>query len=392
MAAALAMFASPVRAHTWTETVLHSFAGGSDGAYPFGGVIADKAGNLFGTTSQGGGGCRPTRGCGTVFELAPDGTETVLHAFASGKDGNRPVASLVSDKKGNLYGTAAIGGNYNSGTVFKVNRTGVYKQIYAFTGGSDGAGPDAPLIFDGASNLYGTALTGGSSTTACNGTCGTIFKITTKGAFTSLYDFQGGSDGEAPAAPLILDAAGNLYGATIQGGSTGCGGKGCGTVFRLAADGTETVLHAFSGGNDGWVPESNLILDSAGNLYGTTALGGGDGCQGAGCGTVFEIAADGSENIISEFNTVGGPAGPQGAIIMGKNGDIFGTAGGGDAHCGTVFEISPGQQAKAIYSFTCGADGASPEAGLIKGANGVFYGTTEFGGDSGDGTVFSIQK
>jgi uncharacterized repeat protein (TIGR03803 family) len=207
-----------------------------------------------------------------------------------------------------------------------------------------------------------------------------------------LYDFHGGSDGANPRTPLIFDGAGNLYGTTFQGGSTGCGGLGCGTVFKLAADGTETVLHAFAGGDDGAFPLGGLIFDSVGNLYGTTAGGGGNSCQGYGCGTVFEITPDGVENIVSEFNTVGGPAGPQGAIIMGKNGDIFGTAGGGDAHCGTVFEISPGQQAKALYSFKCGKDGASPEAGLFKGTNGVFYGTTEQDGDSGYGTVFSIQN
>jgi uncharacterized repeat protein (TIGR03803 family) len=159
-AVTLTVLGYPVLAGAWTETVLHNFAGGSDGAYPFGGVIVDKAGNLFGTTSQGGGGCRPQRGCGTVFELAPDGAEIVLHAFKSGKDGNAPQAGLVSDRKGNLYGTTAAGGKYSSGTVFKVNRTGVYKQIYAFTGENDGAGPVAPLIFDSSGNLYGTTSTG----------------------------------------------------------------------------------------------------------------------------------------------------------------------------------------------------------------------------------------
>jgi uncharacterized repeat protein (TIGR03803 family) len=162
-----------------------------------------------------------------VFELAPDGTETVLHAFASGKDGNEPVAGLVADSKGNLYGTTATGGGgcrrSSCGTVFKVSRSGVYKQIYAFTGGNDGAEPEAPLIFDPAGNLYGTAAFGGNITAACDSACGTVFELTTKGTFKVLYDFSG-SDGENPVTPLVFDAAGNLYGTTFQGGSAGCGG------------------------------------------------------------------------------------------------------------------------------------------------------------------------
>jgi uncharacterized repeat protein (TIGR03803 family) len=227
------------------ETVLYSFKGGSDGSNPAAGLIVDSSGNLYGTTFNGGGGsgCGSDFGCGTAFKLAPDGTETVLHAF---------------------------------------------------TGGSDGGLPEAGLIADGSSNLYGTAYQGGASN------LGVVFKLAPDGTETVLYSFKGGGDGGVPAGTLIADSSGNLYGTTSEGGGSGCFGNGCGTVFKLAPDGTETVLHAFTGGSDGAHPNVALIADGAGNLYGTTGGGGITLCY-EGCGTVFKLAPDGTETVLHAF-------------------------------------------------------------------------------------------
>ncbi len=317
-------------ATSWTEIVLHFFAGGtSDGSEPLAGLIFDSSGNLYGTTSEGGGtGCSAGIGCGTVFKLAPpfppatSWTETVLHSFAGGgSDGAFPEARLITDLSGNLYGTTYEGGGTGCsygrgcGTVFKLAPGGTETVLYSFTGGSDGAQPSAGLIADGAGNLYGTTSSGGASRQLqCSGTdgfplgCGVVFKLSppippaTNWTETVLYAFAGEiSDGSGPSG-LIFDGAGNLYGITASGGPGNVG-----TVFKLAppippaTSWTETVLYNFSfggGGGGGSNPSAGLIADSAGNLYGTTFVGGsGTGCfQGEndlGCGTVFKLAGTG---------------------------------------------------------------------------------------------------
>ena len=384
---ALATLAPLTSAHARSETALYRFAGGNDGADPYAGLIADQIGNLFGTTFKGGGACKSRRGCGTVFKLAPDGSETVLYAFDGTKGGSGPTAGLTADKQGNLYGTTLA--YYGNGTVFEVTPQGVHSMLHRFTGGCDGSYASSGLIIDKHKNLFGTAEGSGS----CNN--GIVFEVTSRGNFKVLYAFKGGSDGDGPAAALVFDAAGNLYGTTLAGGGTGCSnGVGCGTVFRLTPDGAETVLYAFQGGDDGDYPGSNLILDGAGNLIGTTSTGGGTGCEGYGCGTVFKIAPDGTETILSDFNAAGGPAQPPAGVVMDKKGNLFGTTFyGGASGCGTVYKVALGQSATAIYSFTCGSDGAYPDAGLLQGHNGDLYGTTGSGGNKrGYGTVFDLQK
>jgi uncharacterized repeat protein (TIGR03803 family) len=265
------------------ETILHAFAGGTDGWAPFGGLVADKAGNLFGTTYMGGGsGCQYGYGCGTVFRITPDGKEKVLYAFAGGSDGAYPVAGLLIDKARNLYGVTSEGGN-GVGTVFRVAADGSVSMLYAFGGGNDGESPDGALIADKEGNLYGTTAGGGTSD------LGTVFKLAANGSETVLYSFAGGSDGEEPLGGLTLDSSGNLYGTTYVGGNGTCvGGDSCGTVFKLAPDGTETLLHVFAGGEDGGLPYSGLI-EKAGELYGTTSYGGSTNCGSYGCGTVFKL-------------------------------------------------------------------------------------------------------
>jgi uncharacterized repeat protein (TIGR03803 family) len=296
------------------------------------------------------------------------------------------------DQQGNLYGTTPDS-SHGNGTVFKVTQSGSYSVVYNFQGGADGDVPMAGLIADEAGNLYGTTSAGGTG--SCVGGCGTVFEVTPAGVHTVLYSFQGsldgGSDGDDPQAPLVFDEAGNLYGTTVLGGNARCGGNGCGTVFKLGPDGTESVLHAFRGGKDGDGPSGGLIIDASGDLYGATGGGGRTGCGEWGCGTVFKVASDGTETILSDFNQTGGPARPVGGVIMDRKGNLYGAAGGITVGCGWVYKLAPGAKAKALYSFTCGSDGAYPYAGLLRDQHGNLYGTTAGGGEK-YGIVFELEK
>jgi len=333
-------------ARGWTESVLHTFTGGSDGGNPFDSPLLDAAGNLYGTAEVGGVSCGQTYGCGVALELTPGSSgwkETVLHSF-NGGDGYYPVAALTPDKRGNLYSTIPSGQVYEltkgrSGwketTLYTFDCSVSYRRggepnaapildaagnLYGTTpicgssGGDgtvfellhgswkektlhefrffDGANPEGGLVFDKAGNLYGTTETGGKFSQ------GTVFKLapTAGGKWkeTVLYSFRGGDDGKWPFSTPVFDKAGNLYGTTFRGGTSGCAGYGCGTVFKLTPTSgghwKEKVLYAFKGGRDGSHPATgSLAIDGAGNLYGTAGLAGNAGCGGFGCGVVFEI-------------------------------------------------------------------------------------------------------
>jgi uncharacterized repeat protein (TIGR03803 family) len=258
---------------TGTETVLYSFTGGKDGANPHGSVLRDSAGNLYGTTAGGG-----AHKAGAVFKVNTTGAETVLYSFTrAGEHGKWPSAGLVRDSAGNLYGTTPNGGAYNAGVAFKLKTNGREKVLYSFTGGADGGWPVAGLVRDSAGNLYGTTLWGGAYD------CGVVFKVDATGAETVLYTFTGGGDGGWVHAGLVRDSVGNLYGTTYYGGAA-YGDYGAGVVFKLDTTGTETVLYSFTGRGDGGWSEAGLVQDSAGNLYGTTyAAGAYD------AGVVFKI-------------------------------------------------------------------------------------------------------
>jgi len=283
---------SPNGSGSWTETVLHSFSGGTDGSVPYGALIFDGAGNLYGTTSSEG-----IDFYGIAFELSPNGsggwTETVLHSFGAGTDGSGPTGSLIFDGGGNLYGATYAGGTSNVGTVFELSPNGsggwTESVLYSFNNnGSDGNYPYAGLVFDSAGNLYGTTYYGGTSNQ------GSIFKLSPNGGGgwteTVLHSFDfnfNETDGAYPTAGVIFDHAGNLYGTTDNGGTCNYG-----TAFEFSPAGggnwTETVLHSFcNGGADGYRPFAGLIIDHAGNLYGTTSVGGSGTSA---IGTVFEIA------------------------------------------------------------------------------------------------------
>jgi uncharacterized repeat protein (TIGR03803 family) len=270
-----------------TLTVLHRFTSSPDGAYPYAGLVRDAAGNLYGTTYEGGSSDLRdgVSGYGTVFKLDTSGTETVLHRFTSSPDGAYPYAGLVRDAAGNLYGTTSEGGSSDYGTVFKLDTSGNETVLHNFTGG-DGSYPYAGLVRDATGNLYGTTLYGGASGV------GTVFKLDTSGNETVLHNFTGG-DGAYPYAGLVRDATGNLYGTTFRGGSSDYG-----TVFKLDTSGTETVLHSFTGYSDGSNPRGGLVMDAAGNLYGTTEM------IGEAFGTVFKLAVTPQAAIQSIINQV----------------------------------------------------------------------------------------
>jgi uncharacterized repeat protein (TIGR03803 family) len=286
---------------TGKGTLLHEFAGSPDGEEPEALLVEDAAGNLYGTTAGGG---ILFENAGTIFKVDSAGKETILYSFCSEAncvDGGGPVAGVVRDSSGNLYGVAAYGGASGEGVVYQLDTGGKETVLYNFSGGSDGAGPSSVLLLDSQGNLYGTTEGGGNFVGDCEALgCGVVFEVSPQpgGSWkeTTLYTFCSQSncaDGFDPVAgPLARDAAGNLYGTTSRGGSfqSSCHIDGCGIVFKLDTTGRETGLHTFSGGSDGSDPWAALTMDSNGNLYGTAALGGDTACfPPSGCGVVFEI-------------------------------------------------------------------------------------------------------
>jgi uncharacterized repeat protein (TIGR03803 family) len=362
--------------------VKHSFTG-ADGGMPTAALIQDLAGNLYGTTSSGGG-----SGLGVVFKLDTTNTEIVLHTF-TGPEGAVPHGGLVLDGAGNLYGTTSSGGASELGTVFKIDTTGTESVLHSFTGSPDGAQPYAGLVIDNSGNLYGTTKSGGAFG------FGTVFKVDTTGTESVLHSFAGGvSDGADPTARVILDATGNLYGTTFSGGTSGKG-----TVFKLDTTNSETVLYNFSGGADGGNPFAGLTLDQEGTLYGTTENGGRKSFPSQyGCckGLLFAISSafgSSSEKVLYTF-TGGRDGGTPAADLVLHNGALYGTTlSGGPGHRGTAFNvtIASGQE-QVLHGFTGKSDGATPHAGLLINAAGVIYGTAEKGGRFKQGTVFQYNK
>jgi len=265
----------------------YTFSGGSDGARPtYSNLVRDPSGNLYGTTWEGGGtGCVGS-GCGTVFKVDAAGNESIVHSFRTAVDGSTPLAGLIRDSAGNLYGTTSEGGvAFGFGTVFKIDAQNNYTVLYRFTGKADGSGPIGAVVRDSSGNLYGTTSQGGDIPCFPSVGCGVVFKLDTAGVETVLHTFHG-SDGRAPNGNLIRDPGGNLYGVTQFGGQFDVG-----TVFKIDASGNFSVLHDFSNQTDGSYPHAGLVRDAAGNLYGTASYAGGGRCYlGEGCGVVFKIA------------------------------------------------------------------------------------------------------
>jgi uncharacterized repeat protein (TIGR03803 family) len=365
-------------------------------------LIEDSSGAFYGTLSTGG-----AHDDGAVFKLTPSGTtykEKVLYSFAGGNDGNNPRGPLVVDKNGALFGTTFLGGGSANcaggcGTVFKL-APGAHgyseSVIHKFAGGNDGSGPVAGLYLDPNGALFGTTYAGGGSA-ACQFGCGIDYRLDLKnGKYVEaiVNSFVSGTDGASPAGGLVPGKNGILFGTTVYGGSTMCGGTGCGTVYELTPIGSsyeESVVYAFQGG-DGQSPENAPLVGSNGALYGTTLNGGN------GYGTWFKLMPSGSKYILSNLYTFQGNGGdgasPWGGVVSLRGGVLYGvTLSGGPANTGAVFEMRPvgSMYSEHVhYFFKGGADGNAAYGTLLVGKDGNLYGTTQNGGTKGEGNVFEI--
>jgi len=317
----------------------------------------------------------------------------VLYQFKGGKDGARPASDLIVDTAGNLYGTTPWGGGtgcssqVGCGIVFKISKAGKETVLYRFRGGNDGGGPVSSLLMDASGNLYGTTHEGGDSTNCGGWGCGTIFKLSKAGTETVLYRFGAGANGAGPDSPLIQDSAGNFYGTTTGGGDA----YGGGTVWKLDKAGKLTVLKRFTG-TDGDGPSGSLLRDAKGNIYGTTVSGGDLNCYYPwGCGVVFKLDAKGTETMYAFTGDPNHPTGdglyPHAGVFQDAQGNIYGpTNEGGANDCGafrpgTLFKWTPGGKETVLYSFKCSSDGAIPHGLLMDPGGKVFYGETYIGGD-----------
>jgi len=354
---------------------------GANGAYPGAPLIQGTDGNFYGTTAKGG-----ANGYGTVFKITPAGTLTTLHSF-DGTDGYEPLAGLVQASDGNFYGTTYQGGTDGAGTVFKITPTGTLTTLHSFDG-TDGNGPEAGLVQANDGNFYGTTYYGGNGGCQLPG-CGTVFKITSGGALTTLHSFAG-ADGAAPLAGLVQAADGNFYATTVYGGTYNDG-----TVFKITSGGALTTLYSFCAqtGCNGTYPSAGLVQATDGNFYGTAFYGGtyNDG-------TVFKITSEGT---LTTLYSLGGGAGANpwaAALVQATDGSFYGTAlNGGTYGDGVVFKITSSGTLTTLHSFNS-SDGANPQGGLVQATDGNFYGTTFFGGandncaapPNGCGTVFRL--
>lgn len=369
-----------------TFSVFYTFTGNGDGKNPLSGFIIDGAGNLYGTASGGGSSWK-----GVAFKFNASGQETVLHNFTGGADGDTPEGRLVMDKMGNLYGTTNVGGSSNAGTVFQISANGKEKVLHAFTGATDGGSPVAGLTVDTAGNLYGTTTAGGSSG---NGTVFKLVKPTVAGGGWKeqvLYSFGTGTDGAVPVAGVILDASGNLYGTTSAGGTYGYG-----TVFELKRSThsyTEIILHEFALGTDGGVPYAGLVMDNKGNLYGAASDGGGGGLNGG--GTVFELTHGSGGWTFTDLNALPGwgISGTFRDLLLEGNTIYATTHCDGDYSAGTVYQLTQTGGTwtyTSLYTFTGGSDGLFSFSNLVSDKQGNLYGTANEGGADGSGTIFKI--
>ena len=370
-------------------TTLYNF-NGTDGYVPQGPLFQGKNGEFYGTTTNGGTNnlcVGDFMGCGTVFSITPDGRFTTLYNFCSegGKlctDGAEPIAGLIQGTDGKFYGTTSSGGAHGGGTIFSITTDGVMTIIHHFDfHNGDGTRPYAGLVQGADGKFYGTTYDGGAYLE------GTVFSVTAQGSYTTLHSFFD-EDGEYPAAALIQGTDGNFYGTTSIGGAGDCS-VGCGTVFRINCAGKFSVLNSLSLG-DGQSPVAPLVQGTDGKFYGTALYGGTGGCGGSGCGTIFSVTPSGTLTRLHSFHDVGG-RNPTAGMIQGTDGNFYGTTpSGGKYYIGEIFEITSKGQLTNLASFN-GADGERPYAGLIQAINGKFYGTAQFGGIYGNGTVFSIS-
>ena len=350
-------------------TPLHQFD--TEEAFPEGSVIVDASGNLYGTTTDP----------GTVFKISKDGQYSVLTSLNGGENGIFPTGSLALDAAGNIYGVAE-GGLGGAGILYKLSPQGEETVLFSFQGGLHNSTPKSPaggILLATNGNIFGAAQFG--SLKNCFIGCGSIFRLDAAGAIHFLHKFTGGADGASPIGPLVQDANGNMYGVAQSGGDHNCPekfliqGAGCGVVFKIDSHNALTVLHTFKGNSDGAVPQAGLLLDAAGNLFGTTLTGGiSDN------GTIFKIASDGTYTVLHRMTKSQG-VNPNGGLVSDPAGNLYGTAQlGGNQNLGTAFELFPDGKLKILHNFQGLKDGASPLAGLFRDEKGRLFGTTVHNG------------
>jgi len=381
IAFSILMCALSAIASAQTFTTLVTF-NSRNGGVPLSFLTQGEGGNLLGMTAIGGTSRNCTHGCGTIFRLTQSGALTTLFDFDS-YHGSGPQGGLILASDGNFYGTTPDGGENEFGTVFRVTPAGALKTRYRFNG-LDGGGPYAPVVQGTDGQFYGTTVIGGGHKNCHGQTCGTIFKISSRGKLTTLYRFNG-KDGAWPFSGLVQAADENFYGTTPEGGK-----HGSGTVFSITPTGSLKQLYSFDGGGPG-----ALVQALDGNFYGTT--GGGAN----GYGTVFRITPEGELATLHNFSGDDGSS-PYGRLIQASDGNLYGiTEQGGDPSCarygcGTVFQITLSGTLTTIHSFH-GEDGELPYGGLLQDTSGIIYGTTSEGADFtcgggyGCGAVFSID-
>lgn len=317
-------------------------------------------------------------GAGVVYSLTPSGIYTIIHSFTAGTgDSGSPLSALIVGQDGNLYGTGQSGGTHNQGSVFKISTGGALTLLHSFAAApSDGSDPQGALVQGADGSLYGTTYTGGSQN------AGTVYRIASDGTYSLLHSFTG-PDGSSPKGGLVLASDGNLYGTTWGGGA-----HNSGTVFMITVSGTESVLYSFAGQpNDGADPAGELLQASDGALYGSTYDGGA-----ANLGTVFRITLAGSESMLHSFSGPDGSYPQQGTLIEGSDGLLYGTTfGNGTSQLGTVYRMSLGGTITLLYSFAGPpGDGSDAIGGLVRTSDGSLYGVTYQGGTVNDGTVFKL--
>jgi uncharacterized repeat protein (TIGR03803 family) len=401
-ALALLAVATPSANAQFTYTVLHTFTGSSDGVYPSP-LIRDAEGNLYGT-AEAGGNTLCDFGCGLVFKIPPAGNFTDLYDFTAGNNGVYPIAGVVQDKTGNLYGTTQGSGFFGLSVLFKLTRDG--KEISYDPTGSIGD-LASPLALDEKGNAYGESPYGGTPNCGWDRNelgCGTLFKMTPNGKFTIIHTFDG-TDGMNPQGGLVRDAKGNFYGAAFFGGIRSCtttgnghDEPGCGTIFKIDVNGKYTVLHTFTGHKDGAGPQG-LIIDSEGNLYGIAQNGGNHGGNGHlyGLGTIFKVDKSGKFSVLFTFTpNITGSVGYANLLVRDSKGNLYGAKQYDGAHnAGCLFRIDTRGTYTDLFDFATHVAGENEEGffpvGIVLGSAGDFYGSMELGGSSGFGTVFQIK-
>jgi uncharacterized repeat protein (TIGR03803 family) len=394
----LLLLLSPVLsgAQTYTESILYSFgASSTDGTYPSSGLVMDSSGNLYGTTSTGGGSTNCSNGCGTVFKLNTTGSETILHTFADGSDGANPSASLTIDKSGNLYGTAVNGG-LGYGTVFKVSRAQKFSTLHQFGRlSNDGLIPAGPLTLDSEGNVYGLTVSGGTNQECVYKAvgCGTVFEVTPKGTESILYNFTSETGTPVSSGNVLRDGKGDFYGVGASGD----------ILFQVTSKGLESTLASgLNQGQGNYVTTGAIARNSAGNFYGSYTYYGDCGLDDC---SVFSglWEVKGSTNGVSYY-LIGAkgcdpafgcaqPFQPYGPLLF-SSGTLYGTTNyGGTEDEGAVYEFNPSTGLfTTLYNFGVTSGAVVPEGGVIADSAGNLYGTTLGGGTYGYGTVFKLAK